>query len=207
MITKLRNAIVNLEGDIVLHLLKQRVEKGEDGMGILEECRNYLTIVGEQVKKGDKSLADLIVAGEMFREVFNFINPYINKINSPIVFGKVILATLEGDIHDLGKNILATLLKSRGFDVYDLGVNVDPKVVIENAMIIKPDFVGFSALITPNLQVIKNTIDLFDREGLRNQVKILIGGGATNPKVSMNIGADFQTIDAMEGLSYCINNI
>ena len=117
--------------------------------------------------------------------------------------GKVVLATIQGDIHDIGKNILATLLKIEGFKIFDLGVDVNPEVIIEKVKEIKPDFLGFSALLTITFDPMKQVIEKLKEEGLRDQLKIMVGGGITTSRVTDYIGADFQTIDAMEGVDYC----
>jgi len=120
---------------------------------------------------------------------------------------KIILVTVQGDIHDLGKSIFATLLKLEGFKIYDLGVDVNPDIVIEKVKEIKPDFLGFSALLTMTFDPMKSIIDRLEKAGLRDNLKIMVGGGITNMLVKDYIGADFQTVDAMEGVQYCLELI
>jgi methanogenic corrinoid protein MtbC1 len=111
---------------------------------------------------------------------------------------------LRGDIHDLGKNIVATLLRAQGFEVYDLGVDVDPAVVVKKVKETRPEFVGFSVLITTAFDSMKEAADMLVEAGLRRQLKLMIGGGVTTPMVRDYVGADFQTTDAMEGVAYCM---
>lgn len=199
------NGIVNLAGDRVLAEVKRRVETGEDPINILEECRKGMNVVGEQYNNEEIALADLILSGELYKQVFDFLEPFISKMNSVHILDKVVIATMQGDIHDLGKGIFSTLLKAQGFDVYDLGVDVEPKILVEKVKEIRPRFIGLSALITPVLNVMRETVQLLEDQGLRDDVKILIGGGITHPKCKKYIGADYQTIDAIDGLKYCIN--
>jgi methylmalonyl-CoA mutase cobalamin-binding domain/chain len=196
--------IVSLAGDQVLAEVKRRAEAGEDSVKILEECLNGMNVVGEQFNKGEIALAELILSGEIFKKAFIFLEPSLSRIHTRHALDKVVVATLQGDIHDLGKSIFVTLLKARGFEIYDLGVDVDPKVVIQKVKEIRPRFVGFSALITPVLKVMRKTVEMLTNEGLKDDTKVLIGGGITTPQSMEYIGADFQTINAMEGLNYCI---
>ncbi|MHA1915362.1 MAG: cobalamin B12-binding domain-containing protein [Promethearchaeota archaeon] len=121
--------------------------------------------------------------------------------------GKILLVTVQGDIHDLGKNILGTLLKLEGFEVHDLGIDVNPDIVVEKVKEIQPDFLGFSSLLTITFDPMKEIIEKLKEAGLRDKLKIMVGGGITTPLVKEYIGADFQTIDAMEGVQYCLEMI
>ncbi len=119
----------------------------------------------------------------------------------------MVLATPKGDIHDLGKNILVTLLEAQGFAVHDLGVDVDPARVIEKVREVEPDFVGFSALITTAFASMKRTAEIFEEEGLRDRFKLMVGGGVTTPTLRTHIGADFQSTDATQGVAYCLKRM
>ena len=104
----------------------------------------------------------------------------------------------------MGKDIVATLLEAKGFRVYDLGVDVAPPIVLQKVKEVNPDFVGFSALITTAFESMKEAADMLTEAGLRDQLKLMIGGGVTTPLVQAYVGADFQTVDAMEGVTYCM---
>jgi methylmalonyl-CoA mutase cobalamin-binding domain/chain len=191
----------------VLEAVKSRVEKGEDPIKILDECRKGVVEVGELFQKREYFLAELMLAGELFREVIEILEPYMAKTDPSKPLGKVVLATLKGDIHDLGKNIFSIMLSAQGFEVHDLGVDADPEKVVEEIKRIKPDFVGFSVLITSAFDSMKQAVDLLEEAGVRNQFKLMVGGGVTTPVVKDHINADFQTRDAMEGVKYCIKII
>ena len=177
-------------------------------MKVFDECRQGMEIIGERYKNKEYFLAELMLAGDLFREVMELIRPYLGeKIEEGDSKAKVILATIQGDIHDLGKNLFGSLLKIEGFEVYDLGVDVKPEIVIERVKEIQPDFLGFSSLITITFDPMREVIDILKETGLRDKLKIMVGGGITTELVKDYIGADFQTIDAVEGVQYCLQEI
>jgi len=180
MSEELSMALVELKRDEVVEAVKSRAEKGE-----------YF-------------LAELLLSAEIFKGAVAILEPYLAKAHPPKPLGKVVLATLRGDIHDLGKNIVATLLQARGFEVHDLGVDVPPSLVVEKVKEIRPEFVGFSVLITTAFASMKEAAEMLKETGLREQLKLMIGGGVTTPVVREYVGADFQTLDAMEGVAYCM---
>ena len=206
MSSHLTKNLIELERDNVLSEVKERLIQGEDPMGIFNECKQGMELIGERYRKKEYFLAELMLSGELFKEVTELIEPYLGeKTTEGDIKGKIILVTMQGDIHDLGKNILATLLKLEGFKIYDLGVDVNPDIVIEKVKEIKPDFLGFSALLTTTFDPMKYVVDKLKEVGLRDQLKIMVGGGITTILVKDYIGADFQTIDGMEGVQYCLD--
>jgi len=200
-------ALVELRRDEVAEAVKSRVEKGEDPLHILDELRRGMTMVGDRFQRDEYFLAELLLSAEIFKGAVAILEPYLAKARPPKPVGKVVLATLKGDIHDLGKNILATLLQVQGFEVYDLGVDVAPAMVVEKVKETKPEFVGFSVLITSAYPSMKEAGEMLQKAGLRDQIKLMVGGGGASPMVREHIGADFQTIDAMEGVTYCLKVI
>ncbi len=201
---ELAEALVELKRDTVLSAVKSRAAGGEDPLQIVEECRQGMTMVGERFRSGDYFLAELILSGETFKEAVGILKPYLAHARPAVPLGKVVLATMKGDIHDLGKNILGILLEAQGFQVFDLGVDVQPISVVDKVKEVKPDFVGFSALITSAFPSMKEAAELLEEAGLRAQVKLMIGGGVTSPIVKEYVGADFHTLDAAEGVAYCL---
>ncbi len=204
MYEELVNGIVDLKKDLVLKIVTDLSKKGDDPLKILEECRNGMTIVGDRFQKGDYYLAELLLSGEIFKQAMIILEPFLSKEREQEKAGTVVLATLKGDIHDLGKNILGYLLKAQGFEIHDLGVDVLPELVIQKVKEVKPDFVGFSALITPVFEKMKEAEEMLKNEDLRDGFKLMIGGGVTNDDTREYVGADFQTIDAMAGVAYCM---
>jgi methanogenic corrinoid protein MtbC1 len=204
MFEEMALAIVELERDKALSLAESRSRKGESPLQILEECRHGMSIIGERYQKGEYFLAELMLSADIFKEVTAILEPQLAKVRPPKPAGKIVLATLKGDIHDLGKNLFGSLVKIRGFEVYDLGVDVAPARVVEKVKEVKPNFLGFSALITTAFTCMKEATEMLDEAGLRSQFKVMVGGGVTTPTVRDYVGADFQTTDAMEGVAYCL---
>ncbi len=208
MSSQLTKNLIELERDKVLSEVRDRLNQGEDPMKIFEECKQGMELIGDKYKNKEYFLAELMLSGDLFKEVSELIEPYLGgKPTEGDIKGKIILVTMQGDIHDLGKNILNTLLKLEGFEVYDLGVDVNPDLVIEKVKEIKPDFLGFSALLTTTFDPMKYVVDKLKEAGLRDQLKIMVGGGITTTLVKDYIRADFQTLDAMEGVQYCLDAI
>jgi methylmalonyl-CoA mutase cobalamin-binding domain/chain len=204
MTEELSDLILNFKRDAVLEIVERRLGDGEDPLRILDDCRRGMTLVGERFQQGDFFLADLIVSAEIFKDATAVIEPRLSRKRAAHTRGRVLMGTLQGDIHDLGKNILITMLKANGFEVHDLGVDVPPSAVIEKVKALKPQVVGFSALITTAFLSMKEAVALLQEAGLRDSVKVMIGGGVTTAGVRDYVGADFQTTDAMEGVAYCL---
>ncbi len=195
--------VVELKRDAVIQTVEARLDMGEDPLKILDECRLGMTTVGDRFQAGDYYLAELMLSAEVFKAAIAILDPHLAKARSSEPLGKIVLGTLKGDIHDLGKNIVATLLRAHGFEVHDLGVDVSPAQVLEKVKEVQPDLVGFSALITNAFDSMKEAADMLREAGLRERLKLMVGGGVTSSDVKDYVGADFQTVDATEGIAYC----
>ena len=204
MLEDLAKGFVELKREEVFETIKTRVENGEDALKILDEARLGMVAVGDHFQKGDLFLAEMMLSAEIFKEAITILKPYMDNSRPREARGKVVLATLKGDIHDLGKNILATFLEGQGFEVFDLGVDVEPSVLVEKCKQVRPDFVGFSALVTTVFESMRIAADLLEEVGLREKIKLMVGGGVTNSTLKEHLKADFQTTDAMAGVSYCL---
>lgn len=204
MSSLLSQAIVELEPQRVTALVGERLDAGHDPLEVLAECRQGMAVVGERFQSGEYFLSELLLSAEIFKDAVRILEPHLARTGPPEPTGAVVLATLKGDIHDLGKNILATLLRAHGFVVHDLGVNVPPAVVVDKVREIRPDLVGFSALITTAFESMREAAGLLEQAGLREGVKLMVGGGVTTPAVKQFVGADFQSTDATAGVAYCL---
>jgi dimethylamine corrinoid protein len=198
--------IVELKREEVLEEVKRRAAAGEDIASIVKDCQQGMVMVGERFQKGESFLAELVLVGQIFKAATNILEPYLDKGKSDRKIGKVIMATMQGDIHDLGKSIVVNLLKASGFEVHDLGVDVGLETLVTKVKEIKPDFIGFSSLSTTTLPVMKQAVDMLVNEGLRDSIKIMVGGGVTTAASKEFIGADFQTLDAVDGVNFCVKN-
>lgn len=203
----LARLILELKNEEAEGAIKSRMENGEDPLRILDECRKGMVEVGDLFQKGDYFLAELMLSAEVFKSAVAILEPYLAEVRPPEPIGKVVLATLKGDIHDLGKNLFATLLRAQGFEVIDMGVDVDPALVIKKVREARPHFVGFSVLISTAFDSMKQASEMFAEEGIRDQFKLMVGGGVTTPAFKDYIGADFQSLDAAEGVAYCSREI
>jgi methylmalonyl-CoA mutase cobalamin-binding domain/chain len=204
MSREIRKAIIELKRDEITSLVTARLENGKDPLRVLNECREGMNAVGDLYQRGDFFLAELMLSAEVFKAAVAILEPHLARVRPPELLGKVLLATLKGDIHDLGKNIFATLLKAQGFEIVDMGVDVPPKLVLEKVKETRPDFVGFSALISTAFESMKEAVDILEANGLRDRLAIMVGGGVTNSTVKDYVGADFQSVDATEGVRYCM---
>jgi methanogenic corrinoid protein MtbC1 len=207
MSEELSTAIVELAHDDVPEMIARRLEAGDDPLAMLAECREGMTRVGQRFQDGDYFLAELLLSAEIFKDAVAQIEPHLPATLHDRVAGTVVLATLRGDIHDLGKNILATLLRAHAFEVHDLGVNVEPTVLVDKVREIRPDFVALSVLITTAFKSMQEAGRLLEEAGLRDSVHLMIGGGVTTPELETWLGADFQTQDASEGVAWCIERV
>ncbi|MBI5303910.1 MAG: cobalamin B12-binding domain-containing protein [Chloroflexi bacterium] len=197
--------VANLEENAVLDLVRQRLTEGEDPLKIVEECQEGMRQVGLRYERGEYYLAGLIMAGEIFREVTEIVQPLLEHRIRQQSSGRVLLGTVQGDIHDMGKNMLAMLLSCYGFTVIDLGVDVAPTEFAARAVEIKPDIVGLSALLTSAHEKMRETVSLLRGEAKRTGAKfsIIIGGGQIDEQVRTNTGADYYGQDAMMGVRLC----
>jgi methylmalonyl-CoA mutase cobalamin-binding domain/chain len=199
------NAIVDLDEVKAIELTRMRLGAGEDPLKILDDLTRAANIIGEKYEKGEFFIADLVMAGEIMKEVSELVRPKLKelgKAREPI--GKLVIGTVEGDIHDIGKNIVVTMAEAAGFEVIDLGVDVPPEKFVEAIQKYNPDIVGMSCLITVGIESMKKTVDAIKAAGLRDKVKIILGGGRVDKYACEYAGADAWTNSAAEGVRIMI---
>ncbi len=197
--------VANLEESAALDLVRQRLAAGANPLQIVEECQEGMREVGLRYERGKYYVAGLIMAGEIFREVTEIVQPLLEQGIQQQSSGCILLGTVQGDIHDMGKNILAMLLRCHGFTVIDLGVDVAPAEFVARAVEVKPDIVGLSALLTSAHEKMRETIADLRSEASRTGAKfsIIIGGGQVDEHVRVTTGADYYGEDAMTGMRLC----
>lgn len=195
---EISEAIADLEEEKVLKLVKEKLEANEDPLQILEACRKGMTKIGS--KSGDTVfLTDLIMAGEIFNEAIEILMPKLAG-SSTQNLGKVVIGTVQGDIHNIGKDIAINFLKAEGFEIIDLGVDVPPENFIEAIKEHHPPVVGMSGLLTLSIEPMKKTIEAMSAANLRAGVKVIAGGERMDTDVCKHIGADAWVNDAIEGV-------
>jgi len=194
-------AITDLQEETALALVRQRLDAGDDPLLIIEDCQEGMRQVGVRYERNEYYLAGLIMAGEIFRQVMELLQPVVERQVSGQSSGRILLGTVEGDIHDLGKNIVNMLLSCHRFVVHDRSVDVSPTIFAEQAAPVQPHLVGLSGLLTNAYDAMRETITLLRAQGY--QGPIIIGGGQLSEKVCPYVGADHWTIDAVTGVELC----
>ena len=197
MSKQLVNAIAGMREEETLKLVKEMVAGGSDPMAILGAAREAMDIVGKRYEEGAYFLPELMLAGEMLNQITDILKPELAKLPEIKRHGKVLIGTVEGDIHDIGKNIVTFMLDVHGFDVRDLGVDVPAQKFVEAIKDFQPQVVGLSGFLTLAFDIMKETVDAIEAASLRDQVKIMVGGGQMDDQVRAHTGADAYGRDAM----------
>jgi methanogenic corrinoid protein MtbC1 len=200
---KIVDAFINLDESATLQHVKSMLALGVNPVEILEECRKGMLAVGERFERGDFFLSEMIMASEIYKQVTEQIKPYLitsaSKTN-----GKIVIGTVEGDIHDIGKNILISLLEVEGFNIVDLGVDVPPERFVEAIREHNPNIIGMSCLLSTSIETMKSTVDAIVEAGLRDKIRIIIGGGRLERNAAEYIKPDAYTDNAAQGVKMCL---
>ncbi len=202
--TRLTQALADLQENEALEIVRQRMAAGDDPLQIIEECQAGMREVGERYAQRRYYLSGLIMAGDILREIMDMVLPAVEQKFSGHSSGRVLLGTVQGDIHDLGKNLLMMLLRSYGFTVVDLGVDVPPERFVEAARAVKPHAIGMSGLITAAHVSMRRTAEALRAMMAQDGVRIpILLGGQVDEQVCRFVGADYWSTDAMEGVRLC----
>jgi 5-methyltetrahydrofolate--homocysteine methyltransferase len=197
---ELVNAIADMREEDALALVQDMVAGGTDPMQILEAAREAMDVVGKRFEEGEYFLPELIMAGEILNQITDIIKPELAKAPQGPSRGKVVIGSVAGDIHDIGKNIVTFMLDVNGFEVHDLGVDVSPQAFVEAIQQHQPEVVGLSGFLTLAFDAMKATVAAIQAAGLRDGVKIMVGGGQVDEKIRAYAGADAYGDDAMEAV-------
>lgn len=193
------------EDDALALAKKMLLEQHKDPLRVLELCRMAMDIVGQRFESGDYFLPELVLAGEMLENVGAIAKPLIKS--APGVGqkaqSKVLIGTVHGDLHDIGKNIVSFMLDINGFEVRDIGIDVPVAKFIDEINDFKPDVVGLSGFLTLAFDSMKETIEAFDQAGMRDRFKVMIGGGQIDETVRAYTGADAFGVNAVEAVNLC----
>ncbi len=192
----------DLNEQSALNIVQERLATGEEPFSVLADAARGMEIVGQRYADQEYFLPDLMYAAEILRQITAIITPQLTSSARKNYRGKFVLGTVAGDIHNIGKDIVAIMLDVNGFEVHDLGVDVSPAMFVEKIKELKPDVVGLSGLLTVAFQAMKETVDAIKTAGLRDQLKIMIGGSQVDEQVMKYAGADAYCLDAMAGVSY-----
>lgn len=204
MLALLANAISELDEPLALELVKKGLESGIPPLDIVEECRSGLVAVGDRYSRGEYFLGDLILSSEIFSQIMDILGPVVEPNEQKPFIGKIVFGTIEGDIHDIGKNLVGSLLRCYGFEVYDLGVDVPPDRFMLALTESGAPILCLCTLLSPGFEALKRTIQLVRLIERNSKIKILIGG-LVNEKVREYTGADAWVDDARQGVEICLN--
>ncbi|WP_368292926.1 B12-binding domain-containing protein [Dehalobacter sp. TBBPA1] len=198
-------AMSDLDEDMLNKVIDQVLSKEDNAsevQEIVKACQQGMTLVGERYDSGEYFIGDLVFAGEVLQSVMDKLKPALSA-DSSAKAGKIVLATVFGDLHDIGKNIFRSMAEAAGFEVVDLGINVPVDQIVDKVKEVNPDIVGLSGVLTLALDSMKDTVDGLNHAGLRNKVKVIIGGVPVNEVVCKSIGADGFSTNAAEGVKIC----
>lgn len=202
----IKKAVAALDETRTLDLVQRAMDAGHSSAEIIRAIQDGLAGVGKRYETGEIYLAGLIMAGEIFRGAMELVQPGLEVEMAGTDSGRVLLGTVAGDIHDIGKNMAALAFRMRGLAVVDLGVNVPPEKFLEACLKFKPDIVGMSGLLVVAFEAMRETIELLreQTDGLINTPLYVVGGGIINEQVARYVGADLWSDDAMQGARQCL---
>ena len=197
---EISDAIVKMDIDAIPGLCKKAVEGGIPAIEVVVGgMARGMKLVGDRYEAGEYYLAELIMAGETMKEGMRVLEPHLKKGGARSA-GKIVIGTVRGDLHDIGKNVLVTLLIAQNYEVIDLGVDVSPSMFAEAVNEYRPNVVATSALLTTTMGEMENVVLELKRRGLRDGVKVIVGGAPMTKKFAEKIGADAWAFDAVEGV-------
>ncbi|ODU06629.1 MAG: methionine synthase [Rubrivivax sp. SCN 71-131] len=193
------------EDDALALANRMLLEEKVDPMRVLELCRAAMDIVGKRFEEGEYFLPELVLAGEMLDTIGAVAKPLITQAGggAAATHGRVLIGTVHGDLHDIGKNIVSFMLDINGFEVKDIGIDVPVQKFIDEINAFKPDVVGLSGFLTLAFDSMKETIAAFESAGLRKDFKVMVGGGQIDETVRAYTGADAFGVNAVEAVGLC----
>jgi 5-methyltetrahydrofolate--homocysteine methyltransferase len=184
----------------VLELTRQALDENISLEKIITEgLTSGMQVVGDKFSKKEYFIPDMLASAEAVGQAMDILRPYLEKANVSSK-GKFIIATVAGDIHDIGKNIVAILLRGAGYEVIDMGIDVPTQKIVDMVKESKPDYLGLSALLTTTMLVMRDVIDALKEQGIRDKVKVLIGGAAVSDSYAKEIGADAYCLDGFQAI-------
>jgi methanogenic corrinoid protein MtbC1 len=197
-----RESIVNLDFEAGTGTAARAMGRGLDPQAVIEEIRAGMDEVGRRFEEGEYFLPELVVAGEIAREIAGVIEPHLEAEGNESK-GTIVLATVKGDIHNIGKNIAGVMLTAAGFRVIDLGESVPPSKIVEAVKAHHPGILGLSALLTITMVEMESVIEALREAGIRDGVKVIVGGAPVTDEFAQKIGADYHARDVVDGVNKC----
>lgn len=201
--SELAEALRDLKEADVHRRVDEKLKQGVSPLEIIEACNQGMVAVGDLFASNAYFISQLIYAAEILKAVMKKLQPMLENTQRIELKEKVIIGTVKGDIHDIGKNIVVTLLRGAGFEVLDLGVDVAPEKFLESLRESRAKVLGLSALLTTTYPAMKTVVDTLKQGRIRDRVTVIIGGAPCNEQVRAFCGADYYAKDAVEGVSLC----
>ncbi|MFZ7120009.1 MAG: cobalamin B12-binding domain-containing protein [Eubacteriaceae bacterium] len=205
MIESIVRSVEELNEEKVINLSKYHLSMGKDPINIINSIQIGMFKIGELFETGKFFLADLIMAGLIFKEVLALeeMNISINNRMKYTTKPTIVIGTVKDDLHDIGKEIFSGMAIACGYKVIDLGVDIPAEIFIDNYYRYKPEIIGISGVLTDSIKNMKSVVDLFKEKGLRENVKIIIGGNPITKEVLNFTGADAYSLDIKHGIEIC----
>ena len=201
MSVDLVSALADLKEKEALKIVRSRLGADADPLSVMDDARSAMEIVGQRFGNHEYFIPDLVYSGEILREITEMVKPKLTEAAKVKRLGKVIMGTVAGDIHDIGKDIVVFMLDVNGFEVYDLGVDVPAQKFVDKIKESSAPIVGLSGFLTLAFDSMKETVEAIKAAGLRDKVKVMIGGGQIDEEIRKYSGADAYGKDAMVGVS------
>lgn len=196
--------IAEMQEEDAVKLAREMLDRGYDPIKLLGYCRQAMETVGKRYEEGEYFLPELMLAGEMLKSIGDMAKPLIKQdAASAKTAGTIVIGTVQGDLHDIGKNIVTFMLEINGFKVIDLGIDVPIANFVDSIREHAPQVVGLSGFLTLAFDAMKKTVEAIQEAGLRDNLKIMIGGGQVDDTVKNYTGADAFGLNAMEAVSLC----
>jgi methanogenic corrinoid protein MtbC1 len=201
-LSRLKTAMGDLEEDSMEGILQDVLKGGNGAQEALAACQEGMSIVGDRFESGEYFVGDLIYAGNLMNRAVEILKPLLVE-NSMNVKGRVILCTVRGDLHDIGKSIVKAMLEAGGFEVVDLGIDVAPEKIVAELQKTGIKILALSAVLTIGINSMKATVDALATAGIRDKVKVIIGGAPVTESYFKTVGADAWSLNPMEGVKIC----
>ena len=202
LFSEIKSALVEFEVDLLKVKAQEAIDQGVIAEDIIRVLSEGMDIVGEKYQSGEYFVTSLIIAGETMKEALEVLKPYLSG-KEDTKRGKIVVATVAGDIHDIGKNIFTTLMDTAGFEVIDLGVDVSAEAIVAAVKAHSPEILGLSALLTTNLEQFPLIVEMLEKGGLKDKVKIVVGGATVTEEYAKAAGVDALAKSAVEGVNIC----
>ncbi len=203
MALSIEEAFKDLRIGEIRNIIETEITEGADPYLLIHRTQEAMEEVGKKFESGDYYMGELMISARMFEMAASMLEPLLKATDASRNIGKIVLGTPRGDVHDLGKNIFKVMAQAGGFEVIDLGIDVPTAQFLEAVKKENPEIVGMSALLTTTYPSMVDVVKTLEAAGLRNRLKIIIGGGATGEEARRYVGADAQTLDASKGVRIC----